>query len=235
MSDRKKIRFPSISFVVARSWPKNIIGCNNELPWRVKSDLSRFKKITQGHAVIMGRKTYESIGKPLPNRKNIVISRKKNENKDGLVWSTDENTALFIADVFSLLNKKKEVFIIGGGEIFDMYQKLFNKIHLTEIFDGERLVGDAFFKYQFDGEVWRTVDEQDHCKSDDDEYASRYTIYEKRKKIIREMWPEEFLTDSAERRKILKAIIKKYKEEKSIIVSEPDENIIQELMLEPIA
>src|SRR4051812_25404518 len=101
---------PSISFVVARSWPQRIIGFENKLLWRLKTDMRFFRNTTQGHAVIMGRKTFESIGKPLPNRLNIVLSRDPGNNSDNLKWVSDRESALFFADCFSILNGKKEVF-----------------------------------------------------------------------------------------------------------------------------
>ena len=197
MTQLTKVKMPSISFVVARSYPGNIIGCNNELPWKLKSDLRRFKRITEGHAVIMGRKTYESIGKPLPNRDNIIISRKDRlSNHENSYWVKDKETAILLADLFSITRGKSEFFVIGGSEIFSMFEdQLFNKVHLTIVCSGDKIKGDSFFEYNFDKRVWRTLEELEVPASDVDEYPSRYVIYENRERKDRYRRSTEFLTD----------------------------------------
>src|SRR5690242_6914236 len=103
-----------ISLVVAMS-ENRVIGVDNHLPWHIPEDLKRFKKITSGHPIIMGRKTFESIGKPLPNRTNIIISRNKDYRAEGTI------TCHSLADAIHWASQapgNEEIFIIGGGEIF---------------------------------------------------------------------------------------------------------------------
>src|SRR6266852_4875040 len=119
------VPMPSLSFIVARSRPRNVIGCDNKLPWHLKSDLTRFKKITMGHVIIMGRKTFQSIGRVLPGRTNLVLSRHSPEveqrtiwslNETNLLWSKSREEALFLADFISIAREKSDFFVIGGGE-----------------------------------------------------------------------------------------------------------------------
>ena len=105
------------------------IGFRNALPWHLPADLKRFKDITMGHHVIMGRKTYQSMGRPLTGRKNIVITRNLNFEAKGFVTSHSVEEALEIAR----RNQEEEVFIIGGGEIYDQAIKFTDKIYLTTV------------------------------------------------------------------------------------------------------
>lgn len=116
-----------ISLVVAIS-KNNAIGKNNQLLWHLPNDLKFFKKITSNHCIIMGRKTFESIGKPLPNRTNIVISRTKLE-VDGVLFFDSVEKALN----YCKSQNQEEVFIIGGGEIYKSTLPLAHKIFLTEV------------------------------------------------------------------------------------------------------
>lgn len=133
-----------ISAIVAHD--KNyLIGGENKLLWHIPADLKRFKKITTGHTVVMGRKTFESIGKPLPNRLNIILTKDKDFKAEG---------CLIFNDVISLLNdinKEGEIFIIGGGQIYKELFPLINRIYVTLV-DGE-YVGDAYFP-QYDKKDW---------------------------------------------------------------------------------
>ena len=118
------------------------IGNGNELLWHIGGDLQYFKAVTTGHTVIMGRKTYESIGRPLPGRKNIVVSRSNIEfplipkyKKDGTPSNTSiEKAEDFIQLLKSLKRKKEEVFIIGGGSIYSAAFNYADKLYITRIF-----------------------------------------------------------------------------------------------------
>lgn len=126
-----------ISFVVAVS-RNGVIGRNGGLPWHISTDLKRFKAITMGKPLIMGRKTWESLPrKPLPGRPNIVITRQKNYRAEGAIIVTDAPSALAAA------GQVEEVCVIGGGEIFDMFLPQTERIYLTEV-DLE-VDGDTFF------------------------------------------------------------------------------------------
>lgn len=123
--------------LVAAASDNNVIGDNNALPWRMPADMKFFKELTTGHPVIMGRKTYYSFGKPLKNRQNIIISRDKNLTIKGCVVVNSLKEAIKEA------KKDKEVFIIGGAEIYRQSMKIADKIYLTRIHS--RFDGDAFF------------------------------------------------------------------------------------------
>lgn len=106
------------------------IGKNNQLPWQISADLKRFKKITSGHPVIMGRITYESIGKPLSNRHNIIITRDKNYSVSNCQVVHSLKEAIKLAKT----NDNQEIFIIGGGEIYKQALPLANKLYLTHVY-----------------------------------------------------------------------------------------------------
>ncbi len=114
-----------------------VIGRDGKTPWHLPKDLQRFKRITSNHTVLMGRKTFESIGKPLPNRKNVVITRNKNFNLDSVeIFST-------IPSAFSGLVDEEKVFVIGGGEIFLQTIDLADELNLTIVQNDEK--GDVYF------------------------------------------------------------------------------------------
>lgn len=198
MTAKTKIKMPSISYVVARSYSRGVIGCENRLPWHLRSDLQRFKRITTGHVVIMGRKTLESMGKPLPNRMNIVLSRNGGEDAENLIWVKDRESALFFADYHTILRGLSEFFVIGGSEVFNIFHDLFNRVHLTEVFCADQILGDSFFEYEFNTKSeWRFVEEIDSPKSEFDDFPSRYVVFDKRKKLNRYSWSSFFLTDKS--------------------------------------
>lgn len=126
----------TISIIVAVA-ENDVIGFDNHLLWHISEDLKRFKSLTLGHHVIMGRKTFESVGKPLPGRVNIVISRQDNYSKDGCTVVKSLEEALEVA------KNDSEVFIIGGGEIYKQALSITDKIYLTRIHAG--FAGDTFF------------------------------------------------------------------------------------------
>jgi dihydrofolate reductase len=140
-----------ISIIAAVS-KNGVIGVDNKLPWYIPQDLKRFKELTTNNVVIMGRKTYESIGKPLPNRLNIVVSRNKDLEIDGCL----------VVDSISKAIKKaghnKKIFIIGGGEIYRKSIKFAEKIYLTRIDTVHE--GDTTFPEL--SEFWVEIDREDH-------------------------------------------------------------------------
>lgn len=140
-----------ISAIVAMS-ENRVIGKQGQLPWRLPEDLKRFRAITLGHAVIMGRKTFESIGRPLPHRENIVITRQKNYSAEGVrvVGSLD--------DALQTCANQDEVFIIGGGEIYREAFPRIHRLHLTLIH--AVIEGDASFP-EFSASEFREVSRED--------------------------------------------------------------------------
>lgn len=188
------LALPSISCVVARSIPGCVIGNESRLPWRLQTDLKRFKETTIGHAVIMGRKTHLSIGRPLPGRANIVLSRRLNSgvengfwqrSETALVWAGDLPSALYFADVLSFAQGQKDIFVIGGAEIYSIFYKLFNKTYLTEVLTGREPPGDAKFRFRIDKRQWETLADQNFPAGPNDEYPSRFRMLQRRRKWVR--------------------------------------------------
>lgn len=143
-----------VSMVVAIG-PKREIGFQNKLLWHIPEDLKNFKKITTGRAMVMGRKTFESIGKPLPNRKSIVLTRDSNFNVPGVDVIHDPMMAFDIALDFDD-SEESELMVIGGEEIFKLYMPYVHKIYLSEVdYTGP---ADAFFP-ELEGE-WKEVESQ---------------------------------------------------------------------------
>ncbi|MGI4750904.1 MAG: dihydrofolate reductase [Janthinobacterium lividum] len=139
-----------ITLIVAIS-SNNVIGKNNQLIWHLPADLKHFRQLTTGHTVFMGRKTYDSIGKPLPNRRNVVISRRL-KNIDGC------ETVASLEDGLKLCAEEKEIFIIGGAEIYRQALPLATRIELTRIH--QEFEGDTFFP-EFDLNDWQETNRQD--------------------------------------------------------------------------
>ena len=192
---------PSATSVVARSYPDQIIGIENQLPWHLRTDLKHFKKRTQNHAIIMGRKTFQSIGKPLPNRLNIVLSRDENIDTKNLKWVTNRETALLIADQYCIANGQKEFFVIGGEKIYEIFHQFVNKVFLTEVFAGP-INGDAKFELEFPRKEWRYYQEKEFSKAEHDEYPFRITCLLRLKPFHRRKAMEELFHDKNKYSKI---------------------------------
>ena len=155
-----------IKIIVATS-KNRVIGNDNKLIWRLSSDLKRFKELTSGNPVVMGRKTFESIGKPLPNRRNIIITRNENYEVDGceVVSSLEE--------AFLLTNN--DCFIIGGGEIYKQSMDSADKIYLTLV--NCEVEGDTYFP-EIDSN-WKKISRKDFESDEKNEYNYSFIEYEK--------------------------------------------------------
>lgn len=195
---------PSIACIVARSWPHGVIGRDNQLPWHLPSDLRRFKAITSNHAIVMGRKTYESIGRPLPNRMNIVLSRQSGNDSSNLKWVSSFEEAMFTADIYSILNDKDQFFVIGGSNMYELYEKFVNKIYLTEVHAS--IVGDSYFKMEFPPKQWRTIECQSY-KEEGDEFRYDFSILERRLKVTRQRDISEFYSSDDRTDKFIESFI----------------------------
>lgn len=143
------------ALVVARA-ENDVIGKDGQLPWRISADLKFFKATTVGKPVIMGRKTYDSIGKPLPRRTNIVVTRNAEWRAEGVVVAPDLPTALALAYVDAHRTGVDEVMIIGGAEIYAQSMASARRIYLTEVH--RAYDGDA--RFTFDKNGWREVSRQ---------------------------------------------------------------------------
>ena len=138
-----------------------VIGKNNDLPWNLPADLQRFKRMTMGHPVIMGRRTYESMGKPLPHRDNLIVTRQKDYVAPGCLSFQTVEDALDWCRLGESQGRSgfHEVFVIGGGEIWQASWHLLSRLYLTIIH--RDFEGDAFFP-EFDWKEWRETFREDH-------------------------------------------------------------------------
>lgn len=166
-----------ISIIVSIS-NNGCIGGNNTLLWKQSADLKRFKELTTGHIVIMGQKTFDSIGMALPNRYNIVISDEKDKNIRGCVVVNSIKDAIEDANFINneMGELKDEIFVIGGGSIYKQFMSYANKMYITRI-DCE-VKGDTYFPYINDDE-WRITFKEEHKKDDKNQYNYTYEIYER--------------------------------------------------------
>ena len=147
---------PIISIIVAAA-TNNVIGRDNALIWHIPADLKHFKKITMGKPIIMGRKSYESIGKPLPGRRNIVISRNTGS-------PVNENGPFFVGSIQAALDDARathadEIFVIGGGEIYKQCLPMARRLYLTRV--EKNYDGDTFFP-TLNPHEWQTISKEHH-------------------------------------------------------------------------
>ena len=138
--------------IIAAVSRNGVIGAGGKLPWHLPADFKRFKELTMGHPILMGRKTFESIGKPLPGRTNIVITRQKDFACCGALTTGSLEEALRICE------KEAEVFVIGGAEIYKEALPLADRIYLTRIEQG--FEGDTFLP-EINPAVWKETSRQD--------------------------------------------------------------------------
>lgn len=158
-----------ISIIVAHG-KNNVIGKDNQLLWRLSADLKRFKSITMGHTMIMGRKTFESIGKPLPGRKTIIISRNESYHVEGCVTCTSLESA------FSMCKNEKEVFVVGGAEIYKQSIDKADKLYLTLV--DTKIEGDAYFP-KINASDWKLTSEESFKSDEKNEHNYQFINYEK--------------------------------------------------------
>ncbi|RZJ37854.1 MAG: dihydrofolate reductase [Chryseobacterium sp.] len=157
--------------IIAAIGKNNALGKDNQLLWRLPKDLKHFKIMTENHPIVMGRKTYESIGKPLPNRTNIVVSRKEN-------WFSEE--ILIVSKLKEAVKFAKkideEVFIIGGGEIYNQTMELADRLVITYV--DQDFEADTFFP-KIDLKIWQKTDEEFHPKDEQNDHDFYFQTYEK--------------------------------------------------------
>ncbi len=160
--------------MIAAAGEDNSLGKDNDLLWHLPDDFKRFKKLTSGHKIIMGRKTFESFPKPLPNRMHIIITRDKNYKvpfKDCIVVHSLE-------DAITLVKNDALSFIIGGGEIYKQGEKFSNRIELTRVHAAFE-DADTFF-LDIDPIIWKLDTEEYHPKDERHQYAFTYCTYSRR-------------------------------------------------------
>ncbi|MBS4173195.1 dihydrofolate reductase [Bacillus sp. FJAT-49736] len=159
-----------ISFLWAED-KKGIIGKNNQLPWHLPEDLKYFKRTTMGHPIVMGRKTYESIGKPLPGRTNIVLTRDPHFHAEGcLTFKTKNDLLKWIRE------NNDEIFITGGAEIFGLFMEEVDRLYITKIH--EDFEGDTYFP-PMDWSEWKLISNEKGIKNEENPYDYEFQIYER--------------------------------------------------------
>jgi dihydrofolate reductase len=155
--------------VVAAS-TNNVIGKAGELPWRLPEDLRRFKRLTMGKPIVMGRRTFESIGRPLPGRRNIVVSRRPGLRLDGCEVSDSPDAALALA------GQVAEIMVIGGQQLFEALLPRCTRIHMTRVH--ETIEGDAFFP-ELPPDEWQVVWSEPHPATQEQHLAYTFEILER--------------------------------------------------------
>tara|TARA_B100000614_G_scaffold143927_1_gene128000 strand:- start:291 stop:794 length:504 start_codon:yes stop_codon:yes gene_type:complete len=163
-----------ISHVVALS-NNNVIGVNNDLPWNLKTDLAHFKAYTTNKIIVMGRKTFQSIGRPLPNRLNFVVSKTIKDIEGAHVFTSTEE-ALSNANKLCVENSYKEIVIIGGGYLFRETLDIVNKLVLTRV-DCD-IDGDVYYP-EINLENWKERSSVEHKKDSENEYNFKVIVFEK--------------------------------------------------------
>jgi dihydrofolate reductase len=149
-----------------------LIGVNNQLPWHLPADLQHFKALTTGHPILMGRKTFESIGRPLPNRLNIIMTRETQLTVPGCEVANSLEAALAIAKK----QPSQEIFVIGGAEIYQQLMPYTQRIYLTVVHHA--FTGDTFFP-AIDMDAWREIGNERHAADANNPYAYSFVTLEK--------------------------------------------------------
>ena len=161
-----------ISSLVAMNGNK-LIGVNNDLPWKLKDDLEHFKNYSMHKPIIMGRNTYDSIGRPLPNRTNIIVSNTLNEVSGCYICNSLDQAVLLGKE-----HTNDEIILIGGAKIFEEGMKIINKLVISWV-DADHLKGDVYFP-EFDMNDWVEVSSDVYQKSDNNEFSFKISEYIKK-------------------------------------------------------
>ena len=157
--------------LIAAAAENNALGKDNQLLWHIPDDFKRFKQITSEHYIIMGRKTFESFPKPLPNRTHVIITRQKDYLAEGCI------VVHSLEEAISISPKDEEVFVIGGAEIYTQSISIADKIELTRVHTS--LEADAYFP-TFDVNHWELVFEEHHYKDEKHDYDYTFETYLKK-------------------------------------------------------
>ena len=157
--------------IIAAMDRNRLIGNKNQLPWHLPADLAHFKRVTMGKPVIMGRKTFESIGRPLPGRTNIILTRRSDFHSEGVV------KAQSLQQAFDYVADQDEAMIIGGGSIYQQALPLADRLYLTYVEDS--FEGDAWFP-EFDKGHWRVIAEEQHAADEKNSVDYRFVTYQRK-------------------------------------------------------
>jgi dihydrofolate reductase len=164
--------------LIAAVADNGVIGARGAIPWRLKSDLQRFKALTMGKPVVMGRKTFASIGRPLPGRTNIVVTRDRGFRAAGAVVTMSFNDARAVALGDALRRSAGEIAVIGGAEVYTQWMACADRLEITEVH--ARPEGDTYFA-AIDAAVWQEVARVRNKAGSDDSADFSYATYRRRK------------------------------------------------------
>lgn len=163
---------PRVSLIVAMA-KNRVIGVNNTLPWHLPADLKHFKALTMGHHIVMGRKTYESIGKPLPGRTAVVVTRNADYAPPGVIVASSLEAAI------AACGDDAEIFVIGGAELYRQAIALADRIYLTEI-DAD-IDGDAHFT-ELDRMLWQETGRVSHAPDEKNLHPYQFVVYDRKRR-----------------------------------------------------
>lgn len=164
-----------LSIIVAVA-ENGVVGRDNALPWHLPADLQFFKRTTLGKPIVMGRKTYESIGRALPGRTNIVVSRNASFAAPGVSVVSSIEAALSLAEDIALIDGKKELMVIGGAGIYAAAIPLAHRMYITEVH--AEVEGDAYFP-EIDWQQWRETSRERHSAQEPNKVDFSFVIYER--------------------------------------------------------
>jgi dihydrofolate reductase len=158
--------------LIAAKNNNHVIGLNNRMPWHLPADLEHFKKNTMGKPIVMGRKTFTSIGRPLPGRRNIILTRNPDFHPKGT------QVFLCLSDMVQHLQDQEEIMVIGGATLYQQFLPLATKLYITEIDDNSN--GDTFFP-EWDKTQWKLVESDSHQATSKNPYRYRFNTYIKKR------------------------------------------------------
>lgn len=164
-----------LSLIVAMS-SNRIIGINNSLPWHLPNDLKYFKQATMGKPIVMGRKTFESIGKPLPGRRNIVITRDVDYQAEGVDVVRSLEEAISLGEDICLVNGQEEVMVIGGAQIYQLALEKADRLYVTHV--DAHVEGDAYFP-EVDWPSFTLMAEEKFAAEGPNPYDYRFSVYQR--------------------------------------------------------
>lgn len=152
------------------------IGLNNQLPWHLPRDLAHFKAVTMGHPIIMGRKTFDSIGRPLPGRRNIVVSRQPDWSREGVITARSLDEAIEQATAVAQNSGSPDLMLIGGASLYELALPLAHRLYLTEVH--VEVPGDAFFP-RISPSEWTEISREEFLADEKNPIACAFVIYDR--------------------------------------------------------
>ncbi len=164
-----------LAIIVAQA-ENRVIGINNKLPWHLSEDLRYFKQVTMAKPIIMGRKTYESIGRPLPGRTNIVISRNQAFTAAGVKVVSSLEAAIELAEAQCVIDGAEEAMVIGGSQIYEQALERADRLYLTQVH--AEVKGDAWFP-EFEQACWQEVGRQDFAAQEPNPYPYSFIVLDR--------------------------------------------------------